>query len=240
MTIFASGALLQALLLAAAGVGQPTSEQAGAALSAGRLDEAVAQAESCLPDPGCALVRGRALFALGRLADAAQALQGARTGNLAAHAAKLQGEAWVLAGRPADALEPLRAAEQADPDGPAGVRASALLADALLGTGGFAQAAEQARKAARLPEVSGRSLPEPSGRELLLRAQRLLSAGKPGAAVAQAEAAVKALRGGEAAEAQLTLARALAADGRRGEAGPALAFAWKEGAPRIAAPAGML
>src|SRR6266849_3723945 len=225
MTIFASGALLQALLLAAAGVGQPTSEQAGAALSAGRLDEAVAQAESCLPDPGCALVRGRALFALGRLADAAQALQGARTGNLAAHAA-----------------------EQADPDGPAGIRASALLADALLGTGEFAQAAEQARKAAQLPaqtgdvragldliraetfsgrvdageeevaregarqwrefwlehpehpaaqtaraeearlsEVSGRPLPEPSGRELLLRAQRLLSAGKPGAAVAQAE-----------------------------------------------------
>src|SRR6266851_4947329 len=238
MTIFASGALLQALLLAAAGVGQPTSEQAGAALSAGRLDEAAAGAESCLPDPGCALVRGRALFALGRLADAAQA----------------------------------------DPDGPAGIRASALLADALLGTGEFAQAAEQARKAAQLPaqpgdvragldliraeafsgrvdageeevaregarqwrefwlehpehpaaqtaraeearlsEVSGRPLPEPSGRELLLRAQRLLSAGKPGAAVAQAEAAVKALRGGEAAEAQLTLARALAADGRRGD-----------------------
>src|SRR6266849_5944798 len=279
MTIFASGALLQALLLAAAGVGQPTSEQAGAALSAGRLDEALAQAESCLPDPGCALVRGRALFALGRLADAAQALQGARTGNLAAHAAKLHGEAFVLAGRPADALEPLRAAAQADPDGPAGIRASALLADALLGTGEFAQAAEQARKAAQLPaqpgdvragldliraeafsgrvdageeevaregarqwrefwlehpehpaaqtaraeearlsEVSGRPLPEPSGRELLLRAQRLLSAGKPGAAVAQAEAAVKALRGAEAAEAQLTLARALAADGRSGEA----------------------
>src|SRR5713226_1533070 len=117
MTIFASGALLQALLLAAAGVGQPTSEQAGAALSAGRLDEAAAGAESCLPDPGCALVRGRALFALGRLADAAQALQGARTGNLAAHAAKLHGEAFVLAGRPADALEPLRAAAQADPAG---------------------------------------------------------------------------------------------------------------------------
>ncbi len=301
MTIFASGALLQALLLAAAGVGQPTSEQAGAALSEGRLDEAAAGAESCLPDPGCALVRGRALFALGRLADAAQALQGARTGNLAAHAAKLQGEAFVLAGRPADALEPLRAAAQADPDGPAGIRASALLADALLGTGEFAQAAEQARKAAQLPaqpgdvragldliraeafsgrvdageeevaregarqwrefwlehpehpaaqtaraeearlsEVSGRPLPEPSGRELLLRAQRLLSAGKPGAAVAQAEAAVKALRGGEAAEAQLTLARALAADGRRGEAGPALTSAWKDGPPRVAAPAGML
>ena len=108
MRIFASGALLPALLLAAAGVGQPTSEQAGAALSVGRLDEAAAMAGSCADDPGCALVRGRALFGLGRLADAAQALQVARTGNLAAHAAKLQGEALVLAGRSADALEPLR------------------------------------------------------------------------------------------------------------------------------------
>src|SRR6266478_1386637 len=151
MRILASGALLQALLLAGAAVGQPTSEQAGAALSAGRVDLASALAESCLPDPACALVRGRALFGLGRLADAAEALRGARTGNLAAHAAKLQGEAWVLAGRPADALEPLRAAEQADPDGPAGLRASSLLADALLGNGEYAKAAEQAQKAAELP-----------------------------------------------------------------------------------------
>jgi soluble lytic murein transglycosylase len=301
MRILASGALLQALLLAGAAVGQPTSEQAGAALSAGRLDEASAVAESCLPDPACALVRGRALFGLGRLADAAEALRGARTGNLAAHAAKLQGEALVLAGRSADAIEPLRAAEQADPDGPAGMRASAMLADALLTSGEFAEAGEQARKAAqvsplssdlragldliraeafsgrvdagekevareaaqkwrdfwlehpehpaaqtaraeeaRMSQAAGRRLPEPTGRELLLRAQRLLSSGKPGAAVAQAEAAVKGLRGAEAAEAQLALARALAADGRRTEAGPALAFAWKEGAPRVAAPAGML
>src|SRR5205814_2091997 len=160
-------------------------------------------------------------------------------------------------------LEPLRAAEQADPDGPAGTRASALLADALLGAGQFAKAAEQARKAAelasqpaevragldliraeaasgevdagdeerarpaalqwrafwiehpdhpaaetaraeeeRLAQVAGHALPAPRGRDLLLRAQRLLSAGKPAAAVAQAEAAVKALRGAEAAEAQ--------------------------------------
>jgi len=301
MRIIASGALLPALLLAAAGVDQPTSEQAGATLAGGRLEEAAALAESCLPDPGCALVRGRALFGLGRLEDAAQALQTARTGKLAGHAAKLQGEALVLAGRPGDALEPLRAAEQADPGGPTGMRASALLADALLGNRDFTQAAEQARKAAqlaaqpadvragldliraeafsgradageeevvrqaarewrefwldhpehpaaqearkeeaRLSELASRRLPEPTGRDLLLRAQRLLSSGKPGAAVAQAEAAVKALRGADAAEAQLVLARALAADGRRSEAGPALAFAWKEGAPRVAAPAGLL
>src|SRR3989442_8982307 len=149
MTIVASVALLQVLLVAAAAVGQPTSEQAGAALAAGRLDEAVEQAGACLPDPGCALVRGRALFALGRLAEAAQDLQIARSGNLAAHAAKLQGEALVLAGRPGEALEPLRSAEDADPDGPAGMRASALLAAALLGSGDYAQAAEQAPKAAQ-------------------------------------------------------------------------------------------
>ena len=301
MTILPSGALLRALLLAAAAVGQPTSEQAGAALAAGRLDEATEQAGACLPDPECALVRGRALFASGRLLEAAQDLQVARSGTLAAHAAKLQGEALLLAGRPADALEPLRSAEQADPDGPAGMRASALLADALLGSGEYAKAAEQAHNAAQLPAqpadvragldliraeafsgradggdvevardaarlwrefwlehpehpaaegaraeearlsgIAGRPLPAPSGRELLLRAQRLLSAGKPGAAVAQAEAAVKALRGGDAADAQLVLARSLAADGRRSEAGPALASAWKDGAPRVAAPAGLL
>src|SRR5215470_12027462 len=126
MRILLAGALIPALLLAVAGVGQPTSEQAGAALSGGRLDEAAALAESCLPDPGCALVRGRALFGLGRLEDAARALPPARTGSLSPHAAKLQGEALVLAGRPAEALEPLRAAEQEDPDGPAGIRAAAL------------------------------------------------------------------------------------------------------------------
>jgi soluble lytic murein transglycosylase len=181
------------------------------------------------------------------------------------------------------------------------LRASSLLADALLGNGEYAKAAEQAQKAAELPAqpsdvragldliraeafsgrvdageeevardaarlwrqfwldhpehpaaagaraeearlsaISGRPLPAPAGRELLLRAQRLLSAGKPGAAVAQAEAAVKTLRGGDAAEAQLILARALAADGRRSEAGPALASAWKDGGPRVAAPAGLL
>jgi soluble lytic murein transglycosylase len=301
MTILASGAMVTALTLAASSVGQPTSEQAGAALAAGRLDEAATAAESCQPDPGCALVRGRALFALGRLVEAAEALQAARSGTLEAHAAKLQGEALVLAGRPADALDALRAAERADPDGPAGTRAAALLADALLGAGQFEAAAEQARKAAqlaaqpadvragldligaeafsarvdagereiardaaerwrafwlehpehpaadgareeeaRLSAISGKPLPAPAGRDLLLRAQRLLSAGKPGAAVAQAEAAVKALRGADSAEAQLTLSRALAADGRRTEAGPALAFAWKNGGPRVAAAAGML
>ena len=48
MRIIASGALVPALLLAAAGVDQPTSEQAGATLAGGRLEEAAALAESCL------------------------------------------------------------------------------------------------------------------------------------------------------------------------------------------------
>src|SRR5438132_8220826 len=155
MTILASGALLRALLLVLAGVRQPTSEQAGASLAAGRMDEAAAQAEACLPDPECGLVRGRALFALGRFGEAAQALQRARSGTLAGNAAKLQGEALVLAGRPGDALEPLRFAEHEDPDGPTGLRASALLADALLASSDFAKAAEQARKAAQLPAQPG-------------------------------------------------------------------------------------
>src|SRR5207245_2049605 len=44
----------------------------------------------------------------------------------------------------------------------------------------------------------------------------------------------------EVAEAQLVLARSLAADGRRGEAGPALGSAWKQGTPGVAAPTALL
>lgn len=95
--------------------------------------------------------------------------------------------------------------------------------------------------AARAQELAlGAGLPEPVGHDLLLRATRLLSAGKPGAAVSQAQAAVAALAGGDAAEAQLLYARALAADGRRIEAAPALEIAWKTGSPHVAAQAGML
>jgi soluble lytic murein transglycosylase len=93
---------------------------------------------------------------------------------------------------------------------------------------------------ARLARIAGKPLPEPAGRDLLLRSQRLLAAGQPGAAVAQAQAALRVLKSPEAAEAQLTLARSLAADGRRTEAGPALAAAYRSPLPRIAAPAGLL
>ncbi len=83
------------------------------------------------------------------------------------------------------------------------------------------------------------ALPPPTGHELLLRASRLLSAGRPGAAAAQAEGAAAALTGDDAAEAQLLHARSLAADGRRNEAGPSLLAAVK-GAPHVAAQASML
>ena len=302
MTFFPAGAVFCALLVASAPIAQPTTaEEAGAALAAGRLDEAAARASTCAPDPSCALVRGRALFGLGMLAEAAQTLQAGRSGQAAVYAAKLQGEALVLSGDGRAALEPLRFAIERDAEGPAGVRAAALLADALLETGEFVQAAEQARIAAelssqtgdvrtgldliraealsgrvdrgeaalareaatrwrvfwlehpehpaaesaraeeqRLSAIAGEPLPEPTGRELLTRAHRLLGAGKPGAAVAQADAAAKLLQGADAAEAQLAYARALAADGRRTEAGPALAISWRQGAPRVAAPAGIM
>ena len=301
MTIHLSCAVLAALLLGAPQVIQPTAEQAGVSLAAGRLEEAAARASACLPDASCALVRGRALFSMGYFAEAAKALQSARSGEAAVHAAKLEGESLVLAGQGAAAVEPLQFAAERDPDGPAGLRSAALLADAFLEAGRLAEAAEQARKAAehagqpgdvrvgldliraeaftgrvdageaalardaallwrafwlehpehpaaeaahdeeqRLAAVAAAPIPEPSGRELLARAQRLLSAGKPAAAVAQAEAAAAELRGAEAAEAQLVYARSLAADGRRTEAGPALLVAWQRGAPRVAASAGLL
>src|SRR5437868_4894451 len=76
---------------------------------------------------------------------------------------------------------------------------------------------------ARLTRITGKPLPGPAGGDLLLRSQPLLAAGQPGAAVAQAQAALRVLKPPDAAEAQLTLARSLAADGRRTEAWPALA-----------------
>jgi soluble lytic murein transglycosylase len=151
MTILLSGAVLWALLGTSPQVVQPTSEQAGVSLAAGRFEEAAVRGAACLPDPGCALVRGRALFALGSFVEAAKALRAARSGTAAVHAAKLEGESLILAGQGAAAVEPLQFASDRDRDGPAGLRAAALLADALLETGRLADAAEQARKAAETP-----------------------------------------------------------------------------------------
>jgi soluble lytic murein transglycosylase len=279
------------IVVAAASVAHPTiaaGEDAGALLAAGRAAEAADAARKCA-EPRCGLVLGRALFALGQLGAAAEALAKARPGlgPLEAHAAQLEGEALLLAGRAREAMEPLRAALARDPEGPPGLRAAAVLADALFATGDLPGAHAQAERAAAMPgqhadvraglawtaaQALGRSaegaralrnfwlehpehpaaetaramelemaqLPPPGGRELLLRASRLLLAGKPAAAVAQSEVAAGELRGEERAEAQLLHARALAADGRRSEAAPSLQEAWAEGAAHVAAQAGML
>ena len=235
-------------------------------------------------------------------AAAALALRVAALGDLAATGAVLRGEALLLAGEPQQAEAPLREAVALDPEGPPGVRASALLADALLGAGSWDAASAQAARLIALPdlapelraglalveasalaaqaritqapvkaraaalaqrsfwllhpdhpaaahaqeeeaalaELSGTPLPPPTGHELLQRASRLLSAGQPADAVTQARAAAAALTGPDAAEAQLLVARALAADGKRSQATPALEVAWAQGTAHVAAPAGLL
>jgi peptidoglycan lytic transglycosylase len=264
--------------------------QAGALLAAGRTAEARALASSCA-EPPCRLVLARAFFAEKSYPEAAAALRDvASLGPLEPWARALQGESLLLAGAPAEALGPLRAAAAAE--GPASLRASALLADALLATGDFAEAHKAALRAGSLsgqpPETVanmawtaaqalrgqpdraaeaaealrafwlrhpehpaaekaralqrelGVPLPEPSGRELMLRASRLLAGGQPAAAVAQAEVAAGMLSGEDRAEALLLHARALAADGRRADAASSLEQAWKHGSARVSAAAGML
>ena len=264
--------------------------RAGAWLAAGNPAEAAAAASACA-DPACRLVLGRALFAQGRLKEAASALADpGDLGGLTAYAQVLRGEALLLSGDPATAVEPLR--QPAAVNGPASLRGAALLADALLAARDFAAARQAASSAAALPGQSsdvkaamawvaaqalhaepgheqeaaealrnfwlqhpehpaaetarsmqremGIALPEPSGRDLLLRASRLLAAGQPGAAVAQAEVATSMLSGEDRAEALLLQARALAADGRRTDAAPALERAWKSGSAHVRAVAGML
>lgn len=272
------------------GVEIDAAKEAGALLAAGRPAEAESVARAC-GDPRCRLVLGRALFAQGKVRDAATALDGVGgLGLLAPHAGVLRGQALLLSGAPGEALEPLRSS--AASDGPVSLRASALLADALLSVGDFAAAREAAERATAMPgqpvdvqaamawvaaqalqgepgrgreaaealrafwlrhpehpaaetaralqRELGVELPEPSGRELLLRASRLLAAGKPAAAVAQAGVAAGMLAGEDRGEAFLLHARALAADGKRTEAGPSLQEAWKHGSSRVAAVAGML
>ena len=263
--------------------------QAGVWLAAGKAAEAEAVARNCA-EPDCRLVLARALFAEGKLKEAASAASGADPGPLLPYVQVLQGEALLLSGDGAGAVEPLRQAALAS--GPASLRASTLLADALLASREFAAARQAALRAAALPGQSpevhaamawmvaqalrgepgheqeaaealrnfwlqhpehpaaetarsmqrelGIPLPEPSGRELYLRASRLLAAGQPAAAVAQVEVAAAMLSGEDRAEALLLQARALGADGRRSEAAPALEEAWKSGNAHVKAVAGML
>src|SRR5439155_21551440 len=140
--------------LAAASVVHPTfaaGEEAGALLAGGKAAEAADAARKC-SDPRCGLVLGRALFALGQLAPAAEALGKARPGlgALQAHAAQLEGEALLLAGRAREAIEPLQAAIAGDAEGPPGLRAAAVLSDALFAAGDPAAARAQAQHAAAL------------------------------------------------------------------------------------------
>jgi len=264
--------------------------QAGALLAGGHPAQAEAVARSC-GEPRCRLVLARALFAQGRPRDAASALEGVGDlGPLTPHARVLQGQALLLSGSAEEAVPALRAA--AAQEGPVSLRASALLADALLALNDFTGAREAAERAAAMPgqpidvqaamawvaaqalrgepgrereaaealrtfwlkhpehpaaesaramqRELGVELTEPSGRELLLRASRLLAAGKPAAAVAQAEVAGSMLSGEDRAEAYLLHARALAADGKRSQAGPSLQISWMHGNARVSAAAGML
>src|SRR5207245_11672759 len=104
--------------------------QAGARLSAGRPADAEAAVTGC-PSAECRLVLARALFAQGRLKEAASSVGGAgELGPLAAYGEVLRGEALLLSGSPLEAVEPLRVASTSD--GPPSLRASALLAHALL------------------------------------------------------------------------------------------------------------
>ena len=290
----AVSALLATLAHPAAATVLDSTERAGELLADHKLAEAVEVAKAC-PDPQCSLILGRALFGLGRFDEAAAALAKARgqIDGLSAHAAVLQGEALIFAKRAGESLEPLRAAIAFEPAGPVALRASALLADALLSQGDPAAALEQAERAAALPGQSPEvkasmawdeaqallaedpshshaaavamrefwlqhpehpaaeqaraaelalqaGLPEPTGSELLHRASRLLSAGLPAQATAQAKVAATLLTGESRAEAFLLHARALAAEGKRGDATPSLEEAAAHGGPRIAAQAGML
>jgi soluble lytic murein transglycosylase len=287
--------------------------RAGTLLARGKLTDAEQTARSCAGGADehtaarCRLVLGRVLFSRNAPAEAAAALRPARgkLGALEAVGAQLLGESLLLAGAPQEAQEALREAVALGRDGAAGLRAAALLADALHESGDHALAIAQAAEAASMPgqpaqvkvglsltrvrslaalaraaappagqaeaaealraartfwlehpdhpaasgmpaleedlaKLAGAPLPPPTGRELGLRSSRLLATGLPAAAVAQARGALRLLDGAAAAEVELLLARALAADGRRSEATPQLEHAWKMGAPAVAAPAGLL
>src|SRR5262249_17885790 len=124
--------------------GDPAT-QAGALLSAGRAAEAEATVRSC-GDGRCRMVLGRALFAQGKPKEAAAAIGGAgELGPLAPYARLLQGQALLLSGSAAEAAASIRVA--ASSEGPVSLRASALLADALLALGDFPGARDAAERA---------------------------------------------------------------------------------------------
>jgi soluble lytic murein transglycosylase len=138
------------------------------------------------------------------------------------------------------------------------VRALAQLAQGEAGTAAMARTAASAARAfwrdhpdhpaiaeepaleVTLAKIAGGPLPAPSPRDHLIRAQHLLNDGLPGMSASEAQAAREVFTGEEHAEASLLYARALAADGRRSEAGPALEEAIKSTQPKFAAQAMLL
>src|SRR5207249_3035473 len=168
-----------------------------------------------------------ALLAAGRLSEAADAVRACADPRCS-----------LVLGRALFGLKRLPEAAQALSAARSGVLApyaAVLQGEALLRP--EHPAAESARGLERELRVA---LPDPDGHELLLRAGKLLAAGQPAAAAAQAAAAADMVRGADRAEAQLLRARALAADGKRGDATPFLEQAWAHGAAHVAAQAGML
>ena len=217
----------------APGVLQPHAQAlfGEALLHAGRAAEALAPLRAAEATEGPA-----GLLASALLADALFATHAfAETQRQAAHAALLPGQpAEVRAGLSWTAAQALASEAQSD------ARQARPAAEALR-TFWLLHPDHPAAESARVQELSlSVALPEDPGHALLLRASRLLSAGQPAAAAAQAVVAAKLLSGAEAAEAALLIARALAADGRRGESGPFLQQAWASGPAHVAAAAGML
>jgi soluble lytic murein transglycosylase len=196
-------------------------------LLSGAAAEALAPLREASTAEGASSLRASTLLADALLAagDVVQARAAAlRAQSLPGQSAEAQAAmAWVAAQalradpeRPREAAEALRAFWLRHPEHPAAETARTMQRDLAV------------------------ALPEPTGRDLLLRASRLLTAGQPAAAVAQAEVAAGMLSGEDRAEALLLHARALAADGRRIDAAPSLQEAWSRGSAHVKAVAGML
>ncbi|HUJ26159.1 MAG TPA: transglycosylase SLT domain-containing protein [Myxococcales bacterium] len=227
-------------------------------------DAAVAFHEARVLGPPLAdfaeLLEGESLLLSGRPQDALEPLRlaAAALGPPGLRAAALLADALLAGGDSAGALQQAQTAAAMPGQPPeaetamAWDAAQALLALARADPGKAPDAARALRQfwlmhpehpaaeAARAAERELAQLPEPAGRELLMRGSRLLSAGQPAAAAVQAAAAGAMLAGADKAEAALLQARSLAADGKRGDATADLEQAWAHGAPHVAAQAGML
>ena len=182
-----------------------------------------------------------ALFEAGDL-RAAELQAAAALGSDALPAATKGALAWTRAEALTTlALRAAGGAEGEPSSAPAAAREAQLALRALWRDFPDTPGAEEARqREAWLVGIAGGPLPPPTGHEHLGRAQRLLAAGLPAAAVLEAKAARALLAGEERAEASLAVARALGADGKRTDATSSLEEAWAATTPRTAAAAGLL